>query len=198
MMKPPNPERRSEKSHRATLEAALDLCAEQGYAQATVEGIAARAGVSKKTIYRWWPSKGAVVLEAVHEASLLPTAFPDTGDLAADLHTQLMGVIDMLQAPRVRSAFIGVLTEAQHDPALAGRLHCQWLRPRIDEFQDRLRRAQELEQVPHDVDLDITMDLLYGPIFHRLMVHLPLPDAVHMRKVIVSALPSLGRPPGGR
>ncbi|MCA2222091.1 TetR/AcrR family transcriptional regulator [Nonomuraea aurantiaca] len=191
---PPNPQHRSEKSRRATLDAALDLCAEQGYAQVTVEGIAARAGVSKKTVYRWWPSKGAVVLEAVHGAAVQATVFPDTGDLAADLRTQLSGVIDVLSAPRTRSAFIGVLTEAQHDPDLAEQLHAQCIGPRVEQFDHRLRKAQEQGRLPADTDLDVIMDLLYGPIFHRLMVHLPLPDEAYLRRVLDTVLPALDRP----
>lgn len=65
MPKPPDTQRRSERSRVAILTAALDLCAEHGYGNVTVEAIAARAGAGKKTIYRWWPSKGAVVLEAI-------------------------------------------------------------------------------------------------------------------------------------
>jgi AcrR family transcriptional regulator len=189
MPNPPNPRRRSEKSRQATLDAALELCAEHGYAQVTVEAIAARAGVSKKTIYRWWPSKGAVVLEAVHGVALQPTVFPDTGDLAADLHTQLAGVVEVLSTPRTRSAFIGVLTEAQHDTGLAEQLHRQWISPRIQQFKDRLRKAQEHGHLPPNADPDVIMDLLYGVIFHRLMVHLPLPDEDYLRKVVGCALP---------
>ncbi|MBT2225612.1 TetR/AcrR family transcriptional regulator [Nonomuraea sp. NEAU-A123] len=198
MPNPPNPQRRSEKSRRATLDATLDLCAEQGYAQVTVEGIAARAGVSKKTVYRWWPSKGAVVLEAVHDAAVRPTVFPDTGDLVADLCTQLSGVIDVLSAPRTRSAFIGVLTEAQHDPGLAEQMHRQWIGPRIDQFKHRLRKAQDQGHLPPGADLDVIMDVVYGPIFHRLMVHLPLPDEAYLRKVVDSVLPASDQPPRER
>jgi AcrR family transcriptional regulator len=178
--KPPNPQRRNERSRRATLDAALDLCEELGYAQVTVEGVAARAGVSKKTIYRWWPSKGAVVLEAVHEAVSATTGFKDTGDLAADLRSQLTGVLGALRAPRTRSAFIGVLTEAQHDAGLAERLHRQWISPRIEQFRRRLEAARERGHLPPDADADILLDLLYGPVYHRLMVHLPLPDEEYM------------------
>jgi AcrR family transcriptional regulator len=187
-MPQPNPERRSEKSRQATLQAALELCEEQGYAQVTVEGIAARAGVSKKTIYRWWPSKGAVVLEALNEAALRSTAFPDTGDLVADLHSQISGLIDVLTAPRTRTALLGVFTEGLHDPGLADKVHVQLFRARIDQFKDRLRKTQESGEVVADADLDLVMDLLYGPIFHRLMAHLPLPDAAYLSEIIDAAL----------
>ena len=84
----PNATRRSERSRRAILTAALDLVEEVGYAKTSVEGIAARAGVGKQTIYRWWPSKGAVLLDALlalSEGDDGVEPLPDTGDLAADL-----------------------------------------------------------------------------------------------------------------
>jgi AcrR family transcriptional regulator len=191
---PPNARRRSEASRRATLDAALELCTEQGYAQVTVEGIAARAGVSKKTVYRWWPSKAAVVLEAAHEAALGATDFPDTGDLAADLRTQLSGVVDVLTGRQTRSAFIGVLTAAQHDPDLAQRLHEQWISPRIEQFRHRLRSAQARGDLPPDADFDLIMDLLYGPIFHRLVVQLPLPDPAYLGRVVDAVVPAPAGP----
>jgi AcrR family transcriptional regulator len=190
MQQAPNPQRRSAKSRQATLQAALELCAEHGYARVTVESIAARAGVSKKTVYRWWPSKAAVVLEAVDEAAVTSTGFPDTGDLAADLHAQLSGLIDVLTTSSTRSAFIGVLTEAQHDADLAGQLHRRWISPRIDQFHERLRKAVRQGDLPPGTDLDVLMDLVYGPIFHRLMVHLPLPDRAYLRKVLDTVLPA--------
>ena len=91
----PDSTRRSERSRRAIYDAALALVGEVGYAKATVEGIAARAGVGKQTIYRWWPSKGAVLLEAFLDLSDQAARaaddgqgmheIPDTGDLEADL-----------------------------------------------------------------------------------------------------------------
>lgn len=88
----PSSLRRSESSRRATLDAALDLCTEKGYGRVTIEAIAARAGgVSKKTIYRWWPSKSAILLEAFTEMLVSATPFVDTGDIAKDLRTHLTG-----------------------------------------------------------------------------------------------------------
>src|SRR3954471_7262811 len=77
--------RRSNKSHKAILQAALDLLEQDGYRALTIEAIAARAGVGKQTIYRWWPSKAAVVLEAftVNAATQIPQ--PNTGSLQQDL-----------------------------------------------------------------------------------------------------------------
>ena len=84
--------RRSEASRRAILTAAFELVGEVGYARLTVEGIAARAGVGKQTIYRWWPSKGVVLLDAflaLSENAEGEVALPDTGDLDADLKLEI-------------------------------------------------------------------------------------------------------------
>lgn len=99
MITPPSSLRRSERSRRATLQAALDLCTEKGYGRVTIEAIAARAGVSKKTIYRWWPSKGAVLLEAFTDALVDATPFVDTGDIGADLRTHVAGAVKLLTVP---------------------------------------------------------------------------------------------------
>src|SRR5258708_7000326 len=113
-MATPNALRRSQRSHRAILEAALDLCAERGYGNVTVEAIAARAGVSKKTIYRWWPTKGAVVLEALHEWREDAMALPDTGDIVADLQAQLEILNEFMTGPR-GGAYTRLIPESQHD-----------------------------------------------------------------------------------
>ena len=92
----PNPERRSDRARKAILAAALELSRDPGFEATSVEAIARRAGVGKQTIYRWWPSKGAVVLEALNEQAGATLAFPDTGDVVADLRTQMSDVAKIL------------------------------------------------------------------------------------------------------
>jgi AcrR family transcriptional regulator len=188
----PNPVRRSEPSRRAILDAALHLCAEQGYRRLTIEAIAARAGVSKKTIYRWWPSKGAVVLEALDEMANLAVDHVDTGDLAADLHAQLTAVIELLT--QQNSAMTGLIAEALSDNDLAHDLRERAIRPRIAAFRERLRTAQAQAQFPADADLDVALDLVYGPIYHRLVYHLGMPDAEQLRTLVAHALRAFEAP----
>jgi AcrR family transcriptional regulator len=183
----PNPLRRNEAVRRAILDASLHLCAELGYRRLTVEAIAARAGVSKKTIYRWWPSKGAVMLEAVDDVATTAVEHADTGDLAADLHRQLSAVIGML-TPTKTSAAVGLIAEALHDEELANDLRERLIRPRIEEFKERLRQAQRDGQFPADADLDVALDLIYGPLYHRLVYHLGLPDPDELRTLVAHAL----------
>ncbi|MFB9531814.1 TetR/AcrR family transcriptional regulator [Nonomuraea roseola] len=171
-MMAPNAQRRSEKSHQAILAAAMDLSAERGYGNVTVEAIAARAGVSKKTIYRWWPTKGAVILEALGELAQTTTTFPDTGDLVADLRTQTAAVLDFLASPRTGSAYLGLIAETQHDEALARDLVEQLIKPRVAVATDRLRSAQRQGQLSAEADLELIVELLYGPIYYRRLLHL--------------------------
>src|ERR687891_660297 len=93
----PDSSRRNPTSRRAILAAALDLVREVGYAKLSIEGIAARAGVGKQTIYRWWPSKGAVLFDAFLTLSESQDgeveALPDTGDLEADLKLVLRATV---------------------------------------------------------------------------------------------------------
>ncbi|ETK35295.1 TetR/AcrR family transcriptional regulator [Microbispora sp. ATCC PTA-5024] len=193
MTKAPNAARRSESSRRAILTAAQELCGENGYGRLTIEAIAARAGVSKKTIYRWWPSKGAVVLELIDETATATADPPDTGDLAADLHTQLTEVIGILTPPHTSPA-AGLIAEALHDPDLARDLRQHLIEPRIARFKDRLRRAQDQGQLPSDADLDVALDLLYGPLYHRLAFHLGMPDPSYLDTLITHALRALTAP----
>ncbi|WP_067479057.1 TetR/AcrR family transcriptional regulator [Actinomadura hibisca] len=183
----PDPRRRNEKSHRAIVTAALDLCVERGYGQVTMEAIAAQAGVSKKTIYRWWPSKGAVVLEGIAELVGEVTPFLDTGDIVADLTTQLTAVLDhMMTGPR-SAVYAGVIAESHHDRELVGALSAM-VGPRIEAARERLRRAREQGQLAADADVDLIIDLLYGPLYYRLLLHLEPYSPERIRMVIERTL----------
>ncbi|MFI7232578.1 TetR/AcrR family transcriptional regulator [Nonomuraea angiospora] len=168
----------------AILAAALELCAEHGYGNVTVEAIAARAGASKKTIYRWWPSKGAVVLEAIVTNAQAGTPFPDTGDITADLRVQMTGVIEVLTSPQIGSAYTGLIAEAQHDATLMEALVGQLIRPRVDVVIGRLRQAQERGELRDDADLQLVTELLYGPIYYRMLLHLGLQSSDRIQSLI--------------
>lgn len=193
----PNPLRRNETSRRAILDAALQLCAEAGYKRLTIEAIAARAGVSKKTIYRWWPSKGAVVLDAVDAVATTVVSHRATGDLIADLQAQVTAVIDLL-VPSSSSAVVGLIAEALHDDELAQSLRERLIRPRIDEFKMRMHQAQLDGQFPADADLDVAVDLVYGPLYHRLVYHLGMPDPDQVHSLLVHALRAFSPAPAKR
>ncbi|GAA2978234.1 TetR/AcrR family transcriptional regulator [Streptomyces drozdowiczii] len=192
----PSSLRRSESSRRATLDAALDLCTEKGYGRVTIEAIAARAGVSKKTIYRWWPSKSAILLEAFTEMLVSATPFVDTGDIAKDLRTHLTGAVNVLAVPPYGPAYAGILSELHHDDQLAETVRRQLIDPRFDEAVGRLRSAQEQGQIPPDADLDLAVEMLYGPLYYRHVLRKPMQDAEDVGKLVDHVLRSLGATTG--
>ncbi|GAA1181060.1 AcrR family transcriptional regulator [Kitasatospora gansuensis] len=166
----PDPARRSERSRQAILTAAAELVTELGYARLTIEAIAARAGVGKQTIYRWWPSKGAVVFDALlagnaNEAGSL--ALPDTGDVAADLRTLLRGTADELASPFLGSAGRALAAEVLTDPKLLDEYRERLLGPLLEVTRQRLRAARTAGQLAADADPDLAVELLYGPMYYR-------------------------------
>ncbi|MER5495986.1 MULTISPECIES: TetR/AcrR family transcriptional regulator [unclassified Streptomyces] len=195
MITSPSSLRRSERSRRATLEAALELCTEKGYGRVTVEAIAARAGVSKKTIYRWWPSKSAVILEAFTEALVGTTPFADTGDIAADLRSNVMGAVRLISTPPFGPAYSGILSEMHHDDALTEIVRSKLIAPRCEEAVDRLRRAQEQGQIPPDADLPLAVEMLYGPMYYRHVLRMPIQDEEEIAALVAHVLRAIGAPP---
>ncbi len=173
--KAPNAARRSQPTRQAILSAALELAGEVGYARLSIEAIAARAGAGKQTIYRWWPSKGAVLFDALLALSDgdgdQPGALPDTGDLAADLKLVLRATVDELNDPRYSEPMRALSVEILVDPDLAA-----MFRERLDDpvrvlKKDRLRAAQAAGQLDPDVDLDLAADLIWGPLQNRWLFH---------------------------
>lgn len=168
----PDPSRRSQASRRAILTAALDLVGEVGYAKLSIEGIAAAAGVGKQTIYRWWPSKGSLLFDAfltlADDGQDDATAgLPDTGDLAADLKLVLRATVVELNDPRYDLPMRALHTEIVHDPALAADYVKRLEEPMRELKKQRLRAAQRAGQLAEDVNLDVAVDLLFGPILNR-------------------------------
>ncbi|MDA0563823.1 TetR/AcrR family transcriptional regulator [Streptomonospora sp. S1-112] len=166
----PSPRRRSERSRRATLDAVFTLTVQRGYAAVTIEAIAAAAGVGKPTIYRWWPSKGALALEAINDKVGGVLDFPDTGDIAADLTSQLTALVALLNSD-FGTVYRGVIAEAQGDPDLSAALRDTVIAPRSRACQDRLAKAVTDGQLRGDVPVRAMVELLYAPLYYRFLLH---------------------------
>ena len=170
----PQPTRRNEQSRRAILAAALELLTETGYSALTVEAIAARAGVGKQTIYRWWRGKGAVILDALADDMPEVIALPDTGDLRADLRAVLRATV---ADPRLSATTRAITIETLADEELAAQARDRLLRPQLNAVRARLEAAREAGQVRPDAALDLVVELLFGPLYHRwLLRNGPLTD----------------------
>lgn len=176
----PDPARRSERSRTAILTAATELVHEVGYRKLTIEAIASRAGVGKQTIYRWWPSKAAVVLDGLLAAAAgtAGLALPDTGDLATDLRGVIRAIVAELADERLSGTSRAMIIDMQEDPDLAADMLERLLGPNLAAIADRLRSGREAGQVRADLDLDVGVEMLVGPPYHRWLLRTgPLTEA---------------------
>ncbi|KFG75820.1 TetR/AcrR family transcriptional regulator [Streptomyces mutabilis] len=171
----PDVSRRSQRSRRAIYDAALALVAEVGYPRTTIEGIAARAGVGKQTIYRWWSSKADVLLEAfldlgdraVQAAGEEGVGIPDTGDLAADLKSVLRATVDELRDPEFEAPYRALAAEGVVNEQLGRAFLTELLEPSLQLFVDRLRSAQDAGHLRADLDPRIALELFVSPLAQR-------------------------------
>jgi AcrR family transcriptional regulator len=191
----PNTARRREASRRAILSAAFELLQDVGYGKVTIEGIAARAGVGKQTIYRWWPSKGAVLFDAFLVLSEgeagEPPALPDSGDLEADLRAVLRATIAELNDPRYDQPMRALATEIAHDPELAAAYAERLDGPLKEAKRQRLRSAQQAGHLAEDLDLDVAVELIWGPVLNRWLHRSGPLTAEYTDRVIATALNGL-------
>ena len=171
---PSDPSRRSEHSRRAILEASLALVGEVGYDNVSIEAIARRACVGKQTIYRWWPSKGAVMLEAATQSLDPVVAFPDTGDIVADLRVQLLGILEVITTTGFGPAYRGVIAAGQSDSGLLRAVFDQVIAPNVTAFSARLAAARERGEIRADADVQTLRDVLYGVIEYRMFHAMPI------------------------
>jgi AcrR family transcriptional regulator len=159
---------RDEVARARILDAALELLEEVGFQSATTDAIAERAGASKATIYRWWPNKAAVLIEALREAVAQELPFPDTGNLSQDLHLQLQNFVKLLTGRRGRF-FKAFIAAAQSEPEVAAAFRSVWVQPRRATSKIVLERHQQSGRLAKHLDLDLVLDLLYGPFYFRLL-----------------------------
>jgi AcrR family transcriptional regulator len=152
------------------LEAADDLLVERGFAGVTIEGIAARAGVAKQTIYRWWGSKSDILFDAlVVDAAEFFTA-PGHGDLGADLRDHLAQLAAFLTTTDAGAVFRALAGQAQHDPAVAARFQADFVGQQRDRDREPFRRAAQRGELPAGTDVDAVIDRLVGPVYYRVLI----------------------------
>jgi AcrR family transcriptional regulator len=160
---------RSERSHQAIVVATLELLAEQGFQQLTMEQVARRAGVGKATIYRRWPAKADLVKDAIrYFATELPV--PDTGSLAGD-YAALSGAV--ITAARNRKAALlmpRLLSEVAQDADMHAVFSAWLVEPRREALRTVLRRAIERGELREDTDPELLIDMLVGPIIYRFII----------------------------
>ncbi|HEU5158013.1 MAG TPA: TetR/AcrR family transcriptional regulator C-terminal ligand-binding domain-containing protein [Streptosporangiaceae bacterium] len=166
------------------LAAAGRILLRDGMEAVTFDRVATEAGASKTTLYKWWPSPGALAAEAYFDQSRPVLEFPDTGDLRADLITQLCAFVRWLKDEGAEKPVSELIGAAQTDPDLARAWSRTYAQPRRELARERLRTAQRQGRLREDADLDIIVDQLWGACYHRLLVlKVPFDETIVTRLV---------------
>ncbi|SNT17898.1 DNA-binding transcriptional regulator, AcrR family [Rhodococcoides kyotonense] len=161
----------------AVLKAAADRLVDSGFASITFDKVAAQAGTSKMTLYKWWPSPGALAYEAYTTAFDDVLTFEDTGDIVEDLKSQLRSFVSLLTADQSGRVVAELIGAAQSDPALADEFVRSYAGPRRRRAVERLMAARRAGQIAREVDLEVVVDELWGACYLRLLLPtLPLDD----------------------
>jgi AcrR family transcriptional regulator len=160
---------RSEAAREAILGATVRLIHAVGYDHLTIEGVAKEAGVGKQTIYRWWPSRGALIAECMTEGRLIPVEFavPDTGDLLADIERWLTGVLAVLDAPTGGPLVRSLVAAAAEDAAVGDSLSASLGVDR--DLSERLASGIRAGQLPADAPVDELGQAILGVIVLRVL-----------------------------
>jgi AcrR family transcriptional regulator len=161
---------RSEKAQQAILDAATALLIEHGLDAVSMDELADLAGVSKATVYRWWPSKHVLALDVLAaDWSAIRPAPRDTGTLRGDLRSILRPWVRVLPSRPYGAVIAALFAEAQMNPEF----HALWRARFVDERREpaelALARAKERGEIPKGTDAELVLDLLYGAIYHRLL-----------------------------
>ncbi len=160
---------RNAATEKAILTASYDLLLETGFGAVTVEKIAERAKVSKATIYKWWPNKAAVVMDGFLSAAMSRLPVPDTGSVIEDIVIQVTNLARFLTS-REGKVINELIAEGQFDSKLAEEYRLRYFNPRRLDSRHILERGVQRGELKQDVDLEICIDLIYGPLFYRLLV----------------------------
>jgi AcrR family transcriptional regulator len=160
---------RDPRAYRAIVDATTALLAEVGYAALTMEGVAARAGVAKTTVYRRWRSKAALVVDVM--GNLLDLhPFPDTGSTRDDFLLGLRRLIASFSGTVAGQVFASLLADLVHDPELAASFRQEYLRPQWASIHQALERGAARGDLRADLDRDLVVDELVGPVYYHLLV----------------------------
>ena len=179
------------KTEEAILEATRELLAERGVHQLTVEGVAARAGVAKTTIYRRWRSKDelalAVLLKMVEEI----VEVPDLGDIRAELIGFVDGAVKILGKTLMGRVMQGLVSDLATDPELGRSFRTQIVALRVSEIRRVIDRAIKRGELRPDIDVDLIHEMLFGPVYYRLLLSGGELDSRLAERIVDTVLPAI-------
>ncbi len=177
---------RNMETQKAILTAAYDLLLSEGFGNVTVEKIAEEAKVSKATIYKWWPNKAAVVMDGYLGAASERLPVPNTGSIYEDILIHATNVALFLNS-REGMVIKELIGEGQFDPGLAEAYRTRYFQPRRVEARGLLEQGIQRGELKADVDPAVCIDLIYGPIFYRMLVTGETIDRSYMEQLVNTA-----------
>lgn len=185
---------RSEETRRAILRAALELCERDGYQDLTIKAIADAAGAGRQTVYRWWPDKASVLMEALAGLAEDPALRvpAESTHVLAEVEG-LLTVTYELTRKLTGQALVGLMADAQRDPALSERLQSTVIGPRRAALRTLLRRGVDSGEFAGAVPLDLVVDFAFGAMWYRLLSRHAAVDGALAREVTAGIAAMLGR-----
>ncbi len=181
---------RSERARHAVLEATRNLLTDEGLPALTVDQIAAQAGVSKNTIYRWWPNKAAVLMDAFTAVTSAKLEAPADGTAVQRFRGQVQRVAALMSEPAARRPFVALVAASQHDQQLAEALRERFIADRRATATALLEEIAD-DDPPADFEPDIVIDLIYGALYYRLLITGASLDRSYVDRLLDFALGSL-------
>lgn len=160
---------RSDEARQAILTSTLALLQAEGFEKLSIEGIAEHAGVGKATVYRWWPNKGALVIEAFLDRIRPELNFPKNAPVREAIHQQMRRLTRLMRGEfgNMLAAIIGA---GQSQPEMIEAIQKYWIAPRRQEARELVIDAQQRGEIRSDISPDTILDILYGPLYFRLLI----------------------------
>jgi AcrR family transcriptional regulator len=158
---------RSEDLHQAILKEALQQVLDSGFRAVSIESISAKAGVGKTTIYRRWPNKAAVVMDAFMREIGPVIAYPETPSATENIRLQMRALATAFRG-RFGALIKAILGEAQFDPELAEAFRERWIRPRRQLARATFQEGILNGELRPDLEIETAIDALYGAIYYRV------------------------------
>ncbi|MEA1675013.1 TetR/AcrR family transcriptional regulator [Nitrospirillum sp. BR 11163] len=179
---------RCDKSRQAILSSAYDLLVQAGLSGFTIEAVAARSGCAKTTIYRWWPTKGALAVASLLEMVEVAAPIRATGSARRDLESLLDVMAGTMAGPMGR-VVASIIVEGQSNPEVLDSYCTQVLRPRRERIRDIVHMGVRSGELPADLDEAVVVELLYNTLYSRLLIrHQPLDEPGWTQRLVAAVL----------
>ena len=181
---------RDEEVRKRILDSSAQLLEQRCFDEITVDAIAEHSGAGKATVYRWWPNKAAVLIEAFRERIARELPFPDTGDFKKDVRLQLQNFTEIIYWGKRGKVFRSFIAGAQADPEIAKAFREIWIRPRRAEARKLFERYIATGVARPDLDPDLAVEMVFSPLYYRLLTGWGEITSAYLDRLVDNVLPA--------